>query len=216
MTNYVHVINLSPSEVFGMDAAAFAAITAIGTLFIAALSVWISARTAKKQRQMVEHQIHHNHLGVTPVLNFSMDIALASLSEYLGVSITNSGMGPAAMRPPLVFLDGNPVGFLNSEDVATLRARLSIPRSVNIYLIGGGRVLRPSETLRLFWFGQSDIEGVRWVKKFSSRINIIVSYSSLYEHQFMIIGMHNPVDLADKYIELVPDYNKPFITQNAL
>ncbi len=216
MTNYVHVVSSPSIEVFGLDSITLSAIIAGGTLVIAVVSFFLSYRTAKAQGQLVRHQVNHDHLSVTPVLNFSLDLALVSLSEYLGISITNSGMGPAAIRPPLVFLDDEPVGFLTGEDVTKLREHLGVPRSVNIFLIGGGKIISVGETLRLFWFSQSNLEGVRWAKRFHSRINIIVSYSSLYEHQYMIIGMNNPVNLVEKYRELVPDYKKPFVTQDAL
>ncbi|HCS40405.1 MAG TPA: hypothetical protein DIW44_12580 [Anaerolineaceae bacterium] len=160
----------------GTIVAIFIGICALG------VSIWQGWETRKSYR-----------LSVTP--NVCITSWWISDDDYLGISLTNNGIGPAVLTKISISIDNQVYDVLNNPTIffKALRSTNQFGESIdfNKVYIDFGEFIPVGETLPLIWLMENDKTDELKIQIFQdmiSKISILVEYKSIYGQVFSTSG----------------------------
>jgi hypothetical protein len=168
-------------------------------LFIALLALIVSFDQMRETRR-------HNRLSVKPALESTETLSIA-YENFVGLTISNKGVGPATLEPFQIYLDGNLVNgeFVNDRyggwqtvlnrlcdggsGIKALCVSLDDPVRVSgfrVYVIRGQDVWSPGESHQVFGVAATEhtVEREEAVNAALKRLQVAVCYESTYEERF--------------------------------
>ena len=168
-------------------------------LFIALLALIVAFHQGYEIRR-------HNRLSVKPNL-VSVETQSIASEGFVGLTISNKGVGPATLEPFQIYLDGKLVngelvddgqgGWQTALDllcdgengIKELCVSLDTPvrvRGIRVYVIRGQDVWSPGESRHVFGVAEAEhtVEREEAVKAALKRLQVAVCYESAYEEQF--------------------------------
>lgn len=155
-------------------------IISICAIIIAILSLFVTVYESYQQRR-------HDRLSVKPVLQ----VIFSTENNWEGFKLKSSGLGPAVISWIEVFVDGK---LVHGWQEAMERLNLSIPERHSINAVYSKDVLRPNETVNLFFVDNS--KNMNDLRKNNKRIRINICYCSFYDECWLA---SNDINLNNSY-----------------
>ncbi len=183
-------------------------------LFSMALSILTAWQTSSFNRAslkiaegMNQETAVNYRLSVLPSIIFSTNAISSDPDfDFLGVEIENRGIGPAIIFPPVVLLNGSPIGLLTQDSKAVIQ-KLAFPDGVYTWNVHNAMTLMPGQKKKVFWSDKKDsVKIQKYFAKTLPNINIVVGYTSIY-HEALIFNCQNVNRINDVY--LVADQIEP-------
>lgn len=125
----------------------------------------------------------HNRFSVSPVLVWVISTEENDcLLPFRGIAIENRGLGPAIIKPPLLFLGDEPIALLTPENADKIDASISnIPTRIFWGQVVNSLALNPGEVYEILRLQDpSDTKGIDWLKSTFDRLDIVIPYTSIY------------------------------------
>jgi hypothetical protein len=146
------------------------AVVATAALFISIWNAWATRR--------------HNRLSVRPHLALSKKTS--PNAPQLTIDIKNNGLGPAIMTSIRVFVDDIDQSLTRAAQWQDIVAKLRIfGGMITGYAMLGAEALRPGDTRLLVSINDpTKIHDVQTIQAETTRLRIVVEYSSMYGDKF--------------------------------
>ena len=160
----------------------FNRITAICTIIIAITAVVFSIQQGCETRK-------HNQLTVAPILNFERHSSSEQLTR--GITLKNSGFGPAIIKSFEIYVDGELIkdnnGIGGAWDETLSKLGFVSTRGLKFAGTTGEVSLLPKEEVKLLFMEKGKYttpENLKHLDEAVKRLKIHILYESIYEQQF--------------------------------